>query len=466
MKRLMNFLEIRQYEAVGLVESLIQMALDYVPDTADVGRYPDADIAQYLDWPGDPVELIHAFVKAGWLDACDDQRLVVHDWRDHAPSYLKDRWRKREQREEPPKNVPDNTGTSKNVQECPPNPTQPNPTQPNQKEDSYTLSGNVPEIPDGQTKDDPEESISVCGTLVWWLAWWNGLHASKLVAAGVNQNKPNQTVQRAWKRCQNNRDVKEMLADPEKIRREIELSSFCQAAGWFRLEKLFGGTNKDGELILRKLLEGGFRDDQSKNRKLSGSYEQRQPSKPGRVYEETLPSHDEDRPTQREVFGKVQAFAADMPARLRNGGGVVLYGRPGTGKDHLLCALAFWAILRHGFEVLWENGGDLYQRARERIHDDTSERRFLEMYVKRRILMISDPIPPKGDTSPYATELVQRIVDRRYRDLKSTWVTLNVKDGQEAEERLASPLIDRFRHKSLCCKCNWQSYRERDRDVV
>ena len=68
-------------------------------------------------------------------------------------------------------------------------------------------------------------------------------------------------------------------------------------------------------------------------------------------------------------------------------------------------------------------------------------------------------VPPKGDASQYNADVLMRIVDRRYRDCKPTWLTLNVLDGEEAERRLASPIVDRVRHGSLCLECNWPSYR-------
>ena len=176
------------------------------------------------------------------------------------------------------------------------------------------------------------------------------------------------------------------------------------------------------------------------------------------VYEE---STTENRPSQREVFQQLQDFATEMPARLRKGGGVVLFGRPGAGKDHLAFALMYWAILQHGFTVEWVSGPELYVRARQLIRDQASELAFVRSYVKPQVLAISDPVPPKGDTSAYATDVVFRILDRRYMAMKSTWATMNVRNGHEAEGRLAPPIVDRLRHDAVCLECNWESYRQR-----
>ncbi|KKM98621.1 hypothetical protein LCGC14_1156040 [marine sediment metagenome] len=178
------------------------------------------------------------------------------------------------------------------------------------------------------------------------------------------------------------------------------------------------------------------------------------------VYEETT---NENRPSQRQVLDQIQAFAAEAPNRLAQGGGVVLFGKPGTGKDHLLCALAFWVILHYGFTVRWTGGPELYQRARDRIREDTeAERKMIKEYCETQILIISDPVPARGSISQYSADIVQRIIDRRYRGLLSTWATMNVHDGAEAEQRLASPIVDRLRHHALCLDCNWSSFRARD----
>jgi len=170
-----------------------------------------------------------------------------------------------------------------------------------------------------------------------------------------------------------------------------------------------------------------------------------------------------DRDSQEQCVEYIRGFCEVMPDCLHNGGGLIFFGRPGTGKDHLMVACMYWATLRHGFSVLWRDGPMLAQEIRDRIGGDESERQLVDRYVEPQILAISDPIPPKGDTSAWVTDTLQRIIDRRYRACKSTWATINVRDGAEAEQRLAPPLVDRLRHGSLCLQCEWESYRGREK---
>ncbi len=96
--------------------------------------------------------------------------------------------------------------------------------------------------------------------LLDWLRWWNTLKAESLVMAGVSEREPSRAVVEAWKRCKADASLCERLRDRGAIEREIRASSFLHSAGWFRLEKLLGGRNSDGELILTKLLESSYQD--------------------------------------------------------------------------------------------------------------------------------------------------------------------------------------------------------------
>lgn len=162
---------------------------------------------------------------------------------------------------------------------------------------------------------------------------------------------------------------------------------------------------------------------------------------------------------QRRVYAAVCAFAEDMPARLKGGGGVTLFGPPGVGKDHLLCSLMYFAVLAHGYTVEWVNGLDLYEEIRERIGAGENEKELIRRYQAPLILVVSDPVPPKGEISRYNADVLYRIIDRRYRDLKSTWASMNVDGGDEACDRIAANLVDRLKHNSLTLHCDWKSYR-------
>lgn len=166
-----------------------------------------------------------------------------------------------------------------------------------------------------------------------------------------------------------------------------------------------------------------------------------------------------DRKEQGIIIEQARVLAKNLGVHTKSGGNVILYGPPGTGKDHLLVALARVAMLNFGIGVQWVNGQDLYGHFRDRIDTDRSESWLVNLYCRLPVLAISDPVPPKGETSSYAANMLYRIVDYRYRNKLSTWVTVNVVNEQEAKEQLSAPVFDRLVDNCVALFCNWPSYR-------
>jgi hypothetical protein len=55
----------------------------------NVGKWPDGAIARACYWMGRPEVFIQALQEAGFIDADPTHRLTVHDWREHAPRWVK-----------------------------------------------------------------------------------------------------------------------------------------------------------------------------------------------------------------------------------------------------------------------------------------------------------------------------------------------------------------------------------------
>jgi hypothetical protein len=87
-KKLKMRLKLSHWQAVGLLESLWMFTSRNSP-LGDIGRHSDEDIAAAIEWPEEPSSLILALVECRWLDSSEEHRLVVHDWVDHMPNWLK-----------------------------------------------------------------------------------------------------------------------------------------------------------------------------------------------------------------------------------------------------------------------------------------------------------------------------------------------------------------------------------------
>jgi len=89
MLRLKRRLSIPIWGAVGLLESLWHLTAQHAKDGAIGKSFTNEDIANSIGWEGDPEQLVEALVSSGWLDVCEQSRLVVHDWHDHCPEFVK-----------------------------------------------------------------------------------------------------------------------------------------------------------------------------------------------------------------------------------------------------------------------------------------------------------------------------------------------------------------------------------------
>lgn len=87
-RRLMRRLNESKRGIAGLLELLWIGVAKNCPE-GDIGRFANEDIAILCDWEGDPDTLIEALVDCGWVDQCDEYRLVIHDWETHCPTYVR-----------------------------------------------------------------------------------------------------------------------------------------------------------------------------------------------------------------------------------------------------------------------------------------------------------------------------------------------------------------------------------------
>lgn len=164
-------------------------------------------------------------------------------------------------------------------------------------------------------------------------------------------------------------------------------------------------------------------------------------------------------PEQRAAVDALRLYAANVVERIKIGQNVILFGPPGTGKDHLCMALSRQAFLC-GATVAWANGQDLFSAIRDGMKEGTPERKTVGQFTAGSVLYLSDPLPPTGEGRQFQQETLFRIIDRCYSDLKPVWATLNVQNRQEAVERLGPQATDRLMHGALIIPCNWESARK------
>ena len=173
----------------------------------------------------------------------------------------------------------------------------------------------------------------------------------------------------------------------------------------------------------------------------------------------TLDGFDTRHDAQKDVLKHVRDYSENIEQRVASGSGLFLIGPPGTGKDHLAIAVLLAAAAK-GISVHWADGMELFAGARDNIDANRTEAAWLSTYTSPTMLAISDPVPPLGSVKEgFQLATLFSIIDRRYRDMKPTLMTLNVNDRDEAEKRMAPNIVDRLAHGALVLRCDWPSYR-------
>lgn len=173
-----------------------------------------------------------------------------------------------------------------------------------------------------------------------------------------------------------------------------------------------------------------------------------------------LSTYDCEYEKQREVVKALREYGCAIHENVKGGLGIVAFGPKGTGKDHLLSAMAVHAI-RAGHNVMWVNGAELFGEFRDNIGDQRrTEAAIVRSYVTPAILYLSDPLPPMGSVTEFQATTLFRILDARYSRRKPTWCSVNVNDGTELEQRLGPQNADRLRDGALALYCSWPSYRK------
>ena len=91
--RLQRLLGFSRKETVGALELLWLFVMEQAP-RGDVGKWSDDDISAACDCEASPKAWIEALVTIELLDRCEEHRLVVHDWAEHATEFLQKRHRR------------------------------------------------------------------------------------------------------------------------------------------------------------------------------------------------------------------------------------------------------------------------------------------------------------------------------------------------------------------------------------
>lgn len=130
--------------------------------------------------------------------------------------------------------------------------------------------------------------------------------------------------------------------------------------------------------------------------------------------------------TQQRIFDVCKNYAEQFPANEKLGKSLILLGGIGTGKTHLACAIANYAILQHKRTALFVKAWQVmltikstYSHASQ-ITTEQAMRKFIEP-----ALLIIDEVGIQAG-SEAERHLMAQLIDARYDENKPTIITANL----------------------------------------
>lgn len=164
---------------------------------------------------------------------------------------------------------------------------------------------------------------------------------------------------------------------------------------------------------------------------------------------------------QGKALQIVREYAEQFDAHLKTGHGLVLSGKPGTGKSHLAAAVMQGILANHS--VLYVTCMDVIRMVREtwRRDSDESERDVLQR-LGRMALLVIDEVGVQYGTEGEQTILFD-VLDLRYRDMLPTILMTN-QDLAGAKTFLGERTWDRVRETCRWVPFDWESYRPQARN--
>lgn len=155
-----------------------------------------------------------------------------------------------------------------------------------------------------------------------------------------------------------------------------------------------------------------------------------------------------------------KAYADKWLDRKAKGGGLVLCGKPGTGKNHLACAIANQVIEEHQDEVLLTTALRIARKVKATWAKDSTESEWeaMAVYVEPELLVIDEIGVQFGSEAEKI--ILFEIINTRYEEMKPTILISNLSQ-EELGAYIGDRIIDRMREGGgVMIAFDWESHRK------
>lgn len=168
----------------------------------------------------------------------------------------------------------------------------------------------------------------------------------------------------------------------------------------------------------------------------------------------------EEKPENRFAKKICRRYAETWPTRFAQGGGLVFCGKPGTGKNHLACAIANYVIEQYQANVLITTAMRIIRNVKSTWdkNSDMTEDQVIDVYCSKDLLII-DELGVQFGTDAEKIILFE-IINERYSKMLPTILISNLTES-ELSDYIGERIIDRMREgNGAVVVFDWESYRK------
>jgi len=157
-----------------------------------------------------------------------------------------------------------------------------------------------------------------------------------------------------------------------------------------------------------------------------------------------------------KAFNSALDFAKKFREKQETGEGMLFYGGSGNGKTHLAVAIVR-EVVRQGYSAIFQPAAELQYRLNATYHDSgENETEIMSGLVESDLTVIDDL--GKGKWSEKVEERFYVILDGRYRELRPTVITTNLKLS-DLEGYVGNAVFDRLKEMCVFVLNGAKSYR-------
>ncbi|AHF77930.1 Phage replication protein [Sodalis praecaptivus] len=182
---------------------------------------------------------------------------------------------------------------------------------------------------------------------------------------------------------------------------------------------------------------------------------------PERFADVTLDNYEPVNDDAARCLKLCKAYASKWPDRLKQGGGLVLCGKPGTGKNHLALAIAKHVITVHQSAALFTTALRLGRAFKSTWgkNSERSEYDVIHAYTDPALLIIDEVGVQFGSDTEKL--ILFEVINTRYEKMKPTILISNL-PKDELSAFIGERVIDRMNDGGGCTLAfTWDSYRSR-----